>query len=101
MCSFFIFLPNYGTYSKRGGISHHVQGDRVFNIENGVMSNKVTHPIFFCSGGAVGLTENLTGFQRWMASGPGFARLLREFEEQYLSDYDSNNDKAPKHRASG
>jgi len=28
------------------------------------------------SGGAVSLTENSTGFQRWMASGPEFARLL-------------------------
>lgn len=28
------------------------------------------------SGGAVSLTENSAGFQRWMASGPEFARLL-------------------------
>ena len=44
------------------------------------------------SGGAVGLTENPIVFQRWMVSGPEFARLLREFEDQYLPEDESNDD---------
>lgn len=36
------------------------------------------------SGGAVGLTENLSAFRKWMVSGPEQARLLKEFEEDYL-----------------
>jgi len=36
------------------------------------------------TGGAVGLTENTDAFRRWMLSGPEKARLLKEFEEEYL-----------------
>ena len=36
------------------------------------------------SGGAVGLTENLDAFRRWMVAGPEQARLLLDFEAQYL-----------------
>ena len=43
------------------------------------------------SGGAVGLTENPVAFRRWMLSGPEMARLLKQFEEEYLTDYDSSN----------
>ena len=32
-------------------------------------------------GGAVGLTENLSAFRKWMISGPEQARLLKEFED--------------------
>lgn len=38
-----------------------------------------------CSGGAVGLTENPSAFRRWMIAGPEQARLLSEFEEQFLA----------------
>ncbi|XP_061894509.1 uncharacterized protein LOC133644183 [Entelurus aequoreus] len=38
------------------------------------------------SGGAVGLTENPTAFRRWMLTGPEMARLIKEFEEEYLQD---------------
>ena len=38
------------------------------------------------SGGAVGLTENPVAFRRWMVAGPEQARLLTEFESQYLHD---------------
>ncbi len=37
-----------------------------------------------CSGGAVGLTENPSAFRRWMTAGPEQARLLKEFEEQFV-----------------
>jgi len=36
------------------------------------------------SGGAVGLTENPVAFRRWMVAGPEQARIIREFEDQYL-----------------
>ena len=36
------------------------------------------------SGGVVGLTENPSAFRKWMVSGPEQARLLMEFEEDYL-----------------
>ena len=53
------------------------------------------------SGGAVGLTESPTAFQRWMVSGPEFARLLGEFQAQYLVENDSNAAKSWKHHESG
>ena len=37
------------------------------------------------SGGAVGLTENPKAFRRWMVAGPEQARLLTEFEDQYMA----------------
>ena len=43
------------------------------------------------AGGAVGLTENPTAFRRWMLSGPEMARLLKEFEEEYLADDDKED----------
>ncbi len=36
------------------------------------------------SGGAVGLTENPSAFRRWMVAGPEQARLLNEFECQFM-----------------
>ena len=38
------------------------------------------------SGGAVDLTENPSAFRRWMVSGPEQARLLKEFEEECISN---------------
>ena len=38
------------------------------------------------SGGAVGLTENPSAFNKWMIAGPGQARLLKEFEQEYISE---------------
>ena len=38
------------------------------------------------SGGAVGLTENPSAFRRWMVSGPEQARLLKEVEEECISN---------------
>ena len=43
------------------------------------------------AGGAVGLTENPTAFRRWMLSGPEMARLLKEFEEEYLAEDDKKD----------
>ena len=37
------------------------------------------------SGGAVGLTENPSAFKKWMIAGPEQARLLKEFEQEYIS----------------
>ncbi len=37
------------------------------------------------SGGAIGLTENPTGFWRWMLSGAELFRVVSEFEGQYLN----------------
>lgn len=39
-------------------------------------------------GGIIGLTENPIALQRWMISGPEQARLLTEFESQYLESED-------------
>ena len=41
------------------------------------------------SGGAVGLTENPTAFRRWMVAGPEQARLLTEFESQFMEEENS------------
>ena len=38
------------------------------------------------AGGAVGLTENSSAFQKWMLAGPEQARLLQEFEKESLSE---------------
>ena len=38
------------------------------------------------SGGAVGLTENPSAVRKWMVSGPGQARLLKEFERDFVGD---------------
>ena len=43
------------------------------------------------AGGAVGLIENRTAFRRWMLSGPEMARLLKEFEEEYLAEDDKED----------
>ena len=42
------------------------------------------------SGGAVGLTENPSAFRRWMVAGPEQARLLVEFESQFMDTADQN-----------
>ena len=42
------------------------------------------------SGGAVGLTENPSAFRRWMVAGPEQARLLVEFEGQFLDTANQN-----------
>ncbi len=36
------------------------------------------------SGGAVGVTENPTAFRKWMIAGPEEARLLKEFEREFI-----------------
>ena len=38
------------------------------------------------SDGGVGLTENPKAFRRWMVAGPEQARLLTEFEDQYMAE---------------
>lgn len=43
------------------------------------------------SGGAVGLTENPFTFQRWMVAGPEQARILTEFENQFLESKEHSN----------
>ena len=53
------------------------------------------------SGGAVGLTENPDAFRRWMLTGPEKARLLKEFEEEYLPDEDKDNPKNFQHHEQG
>ena len=53
------------------------------------------------SGGAVGLTENPVAFRRWMLSGPEMARLLKQFEEEYLTDYDVENTETSHHHEHG
>ena len=53
------------------------------------------------SGGAVGLTESPTALKRWMVSGPEFARLLGEFQVQYLVEYGPDAEKSLKHHESG
>ena len=34
----------------------------------------------------MGLTENPSAFRKWMVSGPEQARLLKEFEDDYLQN---------------
>lgn len=36
------------------------------------------------SGGAVGLTQNPSAFRKWLLAGPEQARLIQEFEEQFM-----------------
>ena len=36
------------------------------------------------SGGVVGLTENPAALSRWLISGPEMARLVTQFDEQYM-----------------
>ena len=36
------------------------------------------------SGGAVGLTQNPSAFRKWLLAGPEQARLIEEFEEQFV-----------------
>ena len=43
------------------------------------------------SGGAVGLTENPSAFRRWMVAGPEKARILTEFESQFLESKEHSN----------
>ena len=40
------------------------------------------------SGGVVGLTDNPSAFKKWMIAGPEQARLLKEFEQEYISEED-------------
>ena len=40
-------------------------------------------------------------FQRWMVSGLEFARLLGEFQAQYLAENDPNAEKSLKHHERG
>jgi len=42
------------------------------------------------SGGAVGLTENPSAFQKWMMVGPEQARLLKEFECEFMPEVSDN-----------
>lgn len=49
------------------------------------------------SGGAVGLTENPSAFRKWMVSGPEQARLLKEFQDNYIP----NQDKSYHHHEEG
>ncbi len=36
------------------------------------------------SGGAVGLAQNPSAFRKWLLAGPEQARLIQEFEEQFV-----------------
>ena len=38
------------------------------------------------SGGVVGLTENPSAFKKWMIAGSEQAQLLKEFEQEYVSE---------------
>ena len=52
-------------------------------------------------GGAVGLTENKIAFQRWMLSGQELARLLKEFQDQYVADDASDSPRKYLHHEQG
>jgi len=49
-----------------------------------LMSREQNNKLVKGSGGAVGLTENPKAFKRWMVAGPEQARLLIEFEDQFM-----------------
>ena len=49
----------------------------------------------------MGLNESPTAFQRWIVSGSEFARLLGEFQVQYLVENDPDAEKSLKHHESG
>ena len=42
------------------------------------------------TGGAVGLTENPSAFRKWMTAGPEQARLLKEFECEFMRETTGN-----------
>ena len=44
-------------------------------------------------GGAVRLTQNPIAFQQWMLSGLEMAKMLKQFEEEYLPENDTKNPK--------
>ena len=43
------------------------------------------------SGGAIRLMQNPTAFRKWMLAGPEQARLIEEFENQFLENKDDDN----------
>ena len=43
------------------------------------------------SGGAVGLTENPNAFRKWMVAGPEQAKLMQDFESQYVTSSDTDD----------
>ena len=55
-------------------------------------ANEQNNEIIKGCGGAIGLTETPAAFRRWMLSSPEQARLLTEFESQYIlgSDRDGS-----------
>lgn len=53
------------------------------------------------SRGTVGLTENPVAFRRWMTAGPELARLLRQYEDEYLHDDDPKNPANFEHHEQG
>ena len=43
------------------------------------------------SGGAVGLTQNPSAFRKCLLAGPEQARLIEEFEKQFLTEKEGEN----------
>ena len=43
------------------------------------------------SGGAVGLIQNPSAFRKWLLAGPEQARLIEEFEKQFLMKKDGKS----------
>eukprot|EP00057_Strongylocentrotus_purpuratus_P010110 XP_011664584.1 PREDICTED: uncharacterized protein LOC105438459 [Strongylocentrotus purpuratus] len=72
-------LQKYWVVSKTQKRFSALPIDQVHEQENAKVKGK---------GGAVGLTENPVAFQRWMLAGPEQARLLTEFESEYLPEED-------------
>ena len=52
-------------------------------------AHKQNNPVVKGSGGAIGLTQNCTAFKKWLLDGPEQARLIKEFEKQFLVERDS------------
>ena len=55
--------------------------DQVQKLENAKVKD---------NGGAICITENTNAFESWMMAGPEQARLLSEFEKQYLPELGIN-----------
>ena len=47
------------------------------------------------SGGAVGLAENPSAFRKWMVAGPAQAQLLKEFENEFISEKNKQTPSPP------
>ena len=75
-CKFWVVQKSYNRFST-------IPIDKAHEQENAKVEG---------NGGVVGLTENSAAKRQWLLSSPQLARLLTQFEEQYISETNSKTD---------